>query len=256
MSVPPPAAIRRLILGDPAHLDAEGKPDPRPGVAEMLELHERWVTAKVADWSTTLVRPGDQAQADRIVTVTVDDDAGSALTHSDPTGASATGYDELREIDRQWERALIIATSTANRITGNRASSPAHALRDAVGTIGSQTRPKDLRRLHWACTELHRIIGMCRPDLTPPEAVKVERVCPACVSPHEDRRPQCPACRKLHQRNAQMDDNEFNQWVRDRIRQGTLSRPRSKWHQRKEAFAELVALSEEFGLYNDPKDVA
>ena len=60
-----PEIVARVILGRPDHLDDQGNPDPIPGVAELLELHGDHVTRCVADWATTLTRPGDRPTSRR-----------------------------------------------------------------------------------------------------------------------------------------------------------------------------------------------
>lgn len=227
-----PEIVARVILGRPDHLDDQGNPDPIPGVAELLELHGDHVTRCVADWATTLTRPGDRPTSRRPPS---DEEAGST-PHSDPTGNAATGFDELREIDRQWARALSTAHGWACQIATSKPQSTPTALREAARTIGTGTGVMQLTRLHSACVELERIIVMCRPDLTPPEEIaKAERECPACVSKHEERRVMCKPCDQLQRRHPEYDDEDFVVWVQRRIIEGTLSRPNSKLHRKEVA---------------------
>lgn len=225
-----PEIVARVILGRPDHLDDQGNPDPIPGVAELLEMHGEHVTRCVADWATTLTRPGDRPTSRRPPS---DEEAGST-PHSDPTGNAATGHDELREIDRQWNRALSTAHGWACHISSAEHPSISAALRSAVVVLKrdpSSVGSLQVGRLLKACQELERILVMCRPDLTPPDE-ETTRHCPACRSPHEDGRIRCNACNQLHHNHKEFDDGEFNAWVQRRVLEGSISRPLSTLHRR------------------------
>ena len=229
MSIPTSAVIR-IILGQPDRLDRQGQPDPVPGLAELLELHGWSATGKLGTWSTTLTRPGDQPGSRRPPS---DEEAGST-PHSDPTGNAATGHDPLREIDRQWERALSTAHGWACHISSAEHPSISAALRSAVVVLKrdpSSVGSLQVGRLLKACQELERILVMCRPDLTPPDE-ETTRHCPACRSPHEDGRIRCNACNQLHHNHKEFDDGEFNAWVQRRVLEGSISRPLSMLHRR------------------------
>jgi hypothetical protein len=192
--------------------------------ADQLEQHHRHVTRLVDDWATTLTRG----------------EAGSASkgSHSDPTSLAALSVDKYRTLDQTWYRALAIADGWARRILDNpwMPDSLHDRLRGAAQIIrNGDAGNLPTSRLYTACCQIDDVIGQCRPDQhhTPDTpTVDEPKMCPACASPHDGRYIRCDACHKLHQRNPEYDDDDFNTWVQRRVREGSLNRQHSTLHAR------------------------